>query len=319
MSDYHFSAQGFQKALTASGQAPLKAQTIETLQVNLGKKCNLRCRHCHVDAGPEKEEMMGGPVLDRVLAVLTDPRIRRLDITGGAPELHPRLGYLIRQAAALGKHILVRSNLLALNLPESRGLAELYREYQVEVVASLPCYTRENVEAQRGEGVFDACISMLRQLNYLGYGREQTLRLNLVYNPLGAFLPGVQGELEADYRQQLSAYGVVFHNLYTIANMPLGRFRQDLINNGQLDEYCRLLSGSFNPATISDLMCLTQLSVGWDGGLYDCDFYQTEDLRLGHISDFDYDQLSRRRIKLSGYCFGCTAGTGSSCCGSLAG
>lgn len=297
---------------------PLLAAGLDTLQVNVGRKCNQSCRHCHVEAGPERGEMMERETMDQLLSILADPRLHSLDITGGAPELHPELPRLIEAGAELGKEVIVRCNLTALALPQCQGLIELFRRRGVHIVSSLPCYTQENVDSQRGQGAYSASIATLKELNACGYGREEQLVLDLVYNPGGAFLPCEQKVLQADYKRQLfQAHGIVFNNLLTITNMAIGRFRGQLREEGALAAYQALLRENFNPATLPGLMCLRQLSVGWDGRIFDCDFNQMLGLSRGHIADFDYDALASRTIFVANHCFACTAGAGSSCGGAL--
>lgn len=292
------------------------------LQVNLGKRCNQACRHCHVDAGPTRTEMMDERTADRVLWLLErNPGLTQLDLTGGAPELSPHFRRLVVGARALGRKVLDRCNLTVLFEPGQEDTAEFLAEHDVEVVASLPCYSRANVDKQRGRGVFGKSIDGLRKLNALGYGSERTL--SLVYNPGGAFLPPDQQSLEADYKQRLREdFGVEFSNLLTLANMPIARFASDLARQGKHQEYMELLVGAFNPATVDGLMCRHLISVGWDGALYDCDFNAMLDLpvRRGEtLFDLtDTDAWADRPVEVASHCFGCTAGAGSSCGGALA-
>ena len=308
----------FSSALRGHGLGPLRRARVSWLQVNLGKRCNQACRHCHVDASPTRTEMMDGPTIDRVLAVLeVDPHIELLDVTGGAPELNPHFRRLVRGARALGRRVMDRCNLTILSEPGQEDLAAFLAEQQVEVVASLPCYSEGNVHKQRGSGVFLRSIEGLKVLNRLGYGTERVL--SLVYNPGGAFLPPGQAGLEADYRVRLREdFGVGFTNLLTLANMPIARFASDLARQGKELEYMELLTGAFNPATVEGLMCRHLLSVGWDGQLYDCDFNQMLDMPIGHIRDLDTASWEGRGVRTASHCFGCTAGAGSSCGGALA-
>jgi radical SAM/Cys-rich protein len=315
----------FEQKLVQIGQWPLGAAGIETLQVNVGKLCNQTCRHCHVDAGPTRTEIMTRETAELVVEVLRRYNIPRVDITGGAPELNPNFDYLVSEARALGRHVIDRCNLTVFFVQGKGYLPEFLRDHAVEVTASLPCYVEKNVEAQRGKGVFGKSIEALRWLNRLGYGQPGTgLTLNLVYNPLGPSLPPPQEQLEADYRQHLDQeYGVVFNHLYTLTNMPISRFLFDLNRQGNYERYMDLLVEKFNPAAVEGLMCRSLISVGWDGTLYDCDFNQMLNLPVNHslphhLRDFDAYLLARREIRTGSHCFGCTAGSGSSCMGALA-
>ena len=315
----------FEEKLVQLGQWPLRAAGVETLQVNVGKLCNQTCRHCHVDAGPTRTEIMTRETAELVVNVLKRYNISNVDITGGAPELNPSFDYLVAEARALGRHVIDRCNLTVFFVGGKEHLPEFLRDHQVEVTASLPCYTEENVEKQRGKGVFTKSIEALRRLNQLGYGQpEANLKLNLVYNPIGPYLPGPQESLEEAYHQHLrDEHGVVFNRLYTLANMPISRFLLDLNRSGNYESYMNLLLEKFNPFTVDGLMCQSLVSVGWDGTLYDCDFNQMLDMPVNHglpshIRDFDTFLLARREIRTGTHCFGCTAGTGSSCMGALA-
>jgi len=314
----------FEEKLVQTGQWPLRAAGIETLQVNVGKLCNQACRHCHVDAGPGRTEIMTRETAERVVEVLRRYNIANVDITGGAPELNPNFDYLVSEARALGRHVIDRCNLTVLFVDGKRYLPEFMRDHQVEITASLPCYTEENVDKQRGKGVFSPSIAALRRLNELGYGQPETnLKLHLVYNPLGPSLPGPQESLEADYHRHLQdEHGVVFNHLYTLTNMPISRFLADLNRSGKNESYMKLLREKFNPSTVDGLMCRSLVSVGWDGTLYDCDFNQMLDLPVNHglpnhIRNFDSFLLARREIRTGQHCYGCTAGAGSSCLGAL--
>jgi radical SAM/Cys-rich protein len=315
----------FEEKLVQIGQWPLKAAGVETLQVNVGKLCNQTCRHCHVDAGPTRAEIMPRAIAEMVVDVLRRYDLKTLDITGGAPELNPNFEYLVTEARVLGRRVIDRCNLTVFFVNGKQYLPEFLRDHQVEITASLPCYLEKNVEAQRGKGVYAKSIEVLHRLNRLGYGQPETgLILNLVYNPIGPSLPPPQPQLEADYRQQLgSNYGIVFNHLYTLTNMPISRFLLDLTRHGNYERYMELLLEKFNSATVDGLMCRSLVSVGWDGTLYDCDFNQMLDLPVNHglpshIRDFDAFLLARREIRTGSHCFGCTAGSGSSCMGSLA-
>jgi len=297
----------------------------EILQVNVGKLCNLTCVHCHVNAGPKRKEIMTRETVDRVLEWLSKTEIPVVDLTGGAPEMIPDFRYFIERVRTLEspRHVIDRCNLTILLDPGYEELSEFLAKHKVEIIASMPCYTPENVNAQRGEGVFDGSIAALQRLNSLGYGIEPELPLHLVYNPVGAFLPGQQTELESDYKRELKGhFGIVFNNLYTITNLPIGRFAAYLRHNDKFEEYMELLISAFNPATIDGLMCRNTLSVGWRGEVYDCDFNQQLDMqwmngRALFLWDLDPDEIDNREIMTGDHCFGCTAGAGSSCGGAL--
>lgn len=314
----------FSAALERAGIAPLYPSGLQVLQVNLGKLCNQTCRHCHVDAGPDRREVMSRETAEACLRVLDTSGIPMLDLTGGAPELNPNFRWLVSEARRLGRRVIDRSNLTILLAQGFDDLPEFLSGGQVEIVASLPCYLEENCDRQRGDGVFGRSIEALRRLNQHGYGWPDTgLPLTLVYNPIGPALPPNQRDLETTYRQELRRrYGVEFTRLYTITNMPISRFLDDLLQSGQYDAYMHKLVEAFNPATTDQLMCRTMLSVDWQGYLYDCDFNQMLELRVGygapqHIRDFDAERLRDRRIVVGQHCFGCTAGHGSSCQGAV--
>ena len=314
---------------------PLAGQHIElvrapvtTLQINVGKRCNQACHHCHVEAGPKRTEMMSEETATRILDVLAaSPTIQTVDITGGAPELNPSFRILVREARALGRAVIDRCNLTILHEPGQEDLAEFLAEHRVAVTASLPCYTADNVEAQRGQGVFDKSIASLQELNRLGYAApDGALELDLVYNPVGAFLPPPQASLEADYKRELlEGFGVRFNRLLTITNMPISRFAHMLRRDGKYSEYMSTLVNHFNPATVDGLMCRHLVSVGWDGVLYDCDFNQMLEIETASapagsrsIHDVDsFDDWQGRAIAIDNHCYGCTAGAGSSCSGAL--
>ena len=316
----HFS---FEDALREHGCGPLRAAGIEVLQINVGKLCNQTCRHCHVDAGPDRRESMSEETAEAVLEVLASTDIPTLDITGGAPEMNPQFRRLVRGARALGRHVIDRCNLTILMAPGFTDLPEFLAEQRVEVVASLPCYLEENCDSQRGSGVFRKSLAALRRLNELGYGSEDDRPLTLVYNPVGPSLPPGQRQLEADYRRELrSRYGIEFTRLFTITNLPISRFLDDLIQSGRYDDYMQTLIGAFNPAALSGVMCRTMVSVDWTGRLFDCDFNQMLDLELAagasrNIRDFDIASLASRPIATGRHCFGCTAGAGSGCQGAV--
>ena len=317
-------ARTFEAALAEAGLRPLAATGIEILQINVGKKCNQTCRHCHVDAGPDRTETMPATVVDACLRVLAESTIPTLDITGGAPELHPSFRRIVATATGLGRRVIDRCNLTITRLPNYRWIPPFLAEHQVEVIASLPYFQGRQTDAQRGEGVFEESIAALRELNALGYGVPgRGLVLNLVTNPVGAFLPPDQHAAERDWKRELERrHGVLFDRLFTITNMPISRFLEHLDEKGQTEAYLSRLVQGFNPVAAAGVMCRSTLSVGWDGTLYDCDFNQMLELPLGaalprRIQDFDAVRLAGRTIALGPHCFGCTAGAGSSCGGSL--
>jgi radical SAM/Cys-rich protein len=303
----------------------IKRGALQTLQVNLGYKCNQACFHCHVNAGPNRTEAMSSDLVDLVLEVLTRRTVQTLDITGGAPELHPDFMRLVRGARALGVRVIDRCNLTILEEPGFEDMATFLAENHVEIVASLPCYLEDNVDAQRGKGVFDASIAALKQLNVLGYGAPISgLVLNLVYNPQGASLPPPQDALEADYKRILQErYGIIFNQLYALANMPIHRFGATLITKGTFDSYMSLLQGAHQDDNVAGVMCRSTISVAYDGRLYDCDFNQMLKLPFGgasqapHLRDLLEGDFTNHPIRVAGHCFGCTAGQGSSCGGAL--
>ena len=311
---------------TPGAGAPLRRGAIDVLQVNVGKRCNQACAHCHVDAGPTRTEQMSRETAEACLRFLSDSEIPVIDITGGAPELSPEFQRLVLGARALGRRVMDRCNLTVILEPGREHLPGFFRENAVELVCSLPCYTRDNVDEQRGRGVFDRSIRALRILNETGYGHPGTgLRLDLVYNPIGPSLPPPQAALEADYHERLGIdFGIVFNRLLTLTNMPIGRFAQSLRRTGGYDAYLRMLSAHFNSATLDGLMCRTTLSVGWDGLLYDCDFNQMlgmpitgpsgDPLVIHRAKPVDLEGLA---IRVADHCYGCTAGAGSSCGGAI--
>ncbi|MGE3275900.1 MAG: arsenosugar biosynthesis radical SAM (seleno)protein ArsS [Vicinamibacterales bacterium] len=318
----------FEEQAARAGHQPLSPTRSTVLQVNVGKRCNQACRHCHVDAGPDRTEVMADPVVDACLRVLERTDIPTLDITGGAPELHPRFRDLVTGARRLGRHVMDRCNLTITTLPNYAGLPAFLADHGVEVVASLPSFAATATDRQRGDGVFAGSIEALRRFNALGYGREGSgLVLNLVTNPVGAFLPAGQASLEREWKRELDRrHGVTFNRLYTITNMPISRYLEWLEQSGHLEAYMTRLVAAFNPAAVEGLMCRFTLSVGWDGRLHDCDFNQMLDLGLaagaprtvGDLLDglpASLDALHARRIVTAPHCFGCTAGAGSSCGG----
>ncbi len=315
----------FEERMRTTGLEPLYATGITVLQINVGKLCNQTCAHCHVDAGPDRREVMSRKTAALCVRALAQTDIPTVDITGGAPELNPHFRWLVEQSKALGRHVVDRCNLTVLLVESQADLAEFLAKHRVEVIASLPYYRAAQTDAQRGGGVFDKSIAALRKLNELGYGEEGTgLALNLVYNPVGAFLPPKQEGIEKQFRRELEVrHGVVFNHLYTITNMPISRFLEFLLNTGNYEGYMERLANAFNPGAAAGVMCRYTLSVGWDGTLYDCDFNQMLDLPLDHgaprhIRDFDPSKLAARRIVTGNHCYGCTAGAGSSCGGNIA-
>jgi radical SAM/Cys-rich protein len=304
--------------------AALISQTIDTLQVNVGKLCNQACKHCHVDAGPKRTEIMPPEVVEACLDVLQKYRIPTLDITGGAPEMIPDFRYFVVEARKTGAKVIVRHNLTVMFEQDQTDLPEFFAENRVEVVSSLPYFLPTQTDAQRGTGVFEKSIEALKRLNSIGYGTDENLALNLVYNPVGAFLPPPQTTIEADFRRELKArYDVSFSNLFTITNMPIARYLDWLRRSGNEDAYMRKLVGAFNFSTVSGLMCRNLISVDWRGFLYDCDFNQMLEISVDKklpqtIFDFVLESLRERRIMTANHCFGCTAGAGSSCGGTVA-
>jgi radical SAM/Cys-rich protein len=317
--------RGFDEAAAEAGLGPLRTTGVDILQMNVGRRCNQACRHCHVDAGPDRTEVMSDAVIDACMALLDASDIATVDITGGAPELHPRFRDIVRRARAAGRHVIDRCNLTITRLPNYADLPAFLAEHQVEVIASLPSFAARQTDAQRGEGVFEDSIAALRQFNDLGYGVEGSgLVLNLVTNPVGAFLPASQQRLEADWKRELQRrYGLRFNRLFTITNMPISRYLQFLVDSGNLQAYMDKLVAAFNPAAVEGLMCRFTLSVGWDGRLFDCDFNQMLDLGTSPgsprtIFDATAASLANRAIVTAPHCFGCTAGGGSSCGGATA-
>ncbi len=297
----------------------------EILQINVGKLCNLVCTHCHVNAGPKRKEIMTRETIDRIVDWLARTDIPIVDLTGGAPEMIQDFRYLVERLTTLAppRHVIDRCNLTILLEPGYEDLAEFLARKKVEIIASMPCYSPENVNAQRGEGVFEGSIKALQLLNSLGYGVHVDLPLHLVYNPVGAFLPGSQADLETDYKRELSTrFGILFNKLYTITNLPIARFASYLRHNNKLEEYMQLLIDNFNPATIEGLMCRNTVSVGWRGEVYDCDFNQQLGMQWKNgaplfLWDVDPETIKDRDIATGDHCFGCTAGAGSSCGGAI--
>ena len=312
---------------SAASEFPaIRRGALQTLQVNVGYRCNQSCTHCHVNAGPKRTEMMDEAIAREVIAFLQRSGVRILDITGGAPELNANFRSMVTQARRLGTHVIDRCNLTVLQEPEQEDLADFLAENNVEVIASLPCYLEQNVDAQRGPGIFTKSIDGLKRLNALGYGRpDSDLVLNLMYNPAGPYLPPAQKGLEQDYRTTLEhRYGVHFSNLYTLVNMPIQRFGSTLVSKGTFDDYLQLLRDAYQPANLQKVMCRSLISVDWRGYVYDCDFNQMLDIPLPsspagrtHISQLDGDDMCGRPIAVADHCWGCTAGQGSSCGGAL--
>lgn len=315
----------FEAQLDRAGLYPLRATGITIFQINVGKLCNQTCRHCHVDAGPDRTEVMSRDTAELCIAALTQTDIPTVDLTGGAPELNPHFRWLVEQARGLGRHVMDRCNLSVLLIPSQADLAKFLATHRVEIIASLPSYQPGQTDAQRGDGTFEKSMEALRLLNQQGYGRPDTgLSLNLVYNPVGAFLPPKQEALETQFKKELrTRHGVEFNRLYTITNMPISRFLEFLLDSGNYEQYMTRLANAFNPAAVFGVMCRSTLSVGWDGRLYDCDFNQMLDLPVNHnapshIRDFDPAMLHHRQIVTHNHCYGCTAGSGSSCGGTVA-
>ena len=313
-------------AKLAEHALPLRHTKTEVLQINVGKLCNLTCVHCHVNAGPKRKEIMTRETIDRIIAWLGKTDIPTVDLTGGAPEMIPDFRYFIERVCALEpkRHVVDRCNLTILLEPGYEDLAQFLAGRKVEIIASMPCYSPENVNAQRGEGVFDGSIKALQLLNSLGYGIDLALPLHLVYNPNGAFLPAPQAELETDYKRELKEhFGIVFNNLYTITNLPIARFASWLRNNNKLEEYMQLLMDNFNVATVEGLMCRNTINVSWRGEVFDCDFNQMLKMQWRDgdqpllLWDIDPAEVENREILTGSHCFGCTAGAGSSCGGAL--
>ncbi|QDU60796.1 molybdenum cofactor biosynthesis protein A [Planctomycetes bacterium Pan216] len=312
----------FDHQLDDRGLAPLRASVPEILQINLGRMCNMTCKHCHVDAGPDRKEIMSRQTMAECLEVLDRGPIATVDLTGGAPEMNPDFRWLVREIRQRERRIIDRCNLTILLTPSQEGMTEFLAEYEVEIVASLPFYSASNTDRQRGSGVFEKSIEALRRLNAVGYGKPGTGRkLCLVYNPNGAFLPPSQRELEETFKSRLwDRFGVAFNELYTITNQPINRFLEYLIDSGNYEEYMRRLVDAFNPAAVEGLMCRNTISVGWDGRLYDCDFNQMLDLGVvprggRHVRELDLEQFAGRTIVTGLHCYACTAGSGSSCGG----
>jgi radical SAM/Cys-rich protein len=315
----------FERQIAEIGRAGLHSLKIETLQVNLGLRCNQQCNHCHLEASPRRKEKMEWPTMEMVLEAARSVRLRLVDLTGGAPELNPHFRRFVEALRKDHLPVQVRTNLTVLTEPGLKEIPEFYRDHRIQLVGSMPCYLEENVSAQRGAGAYSKSIEAIKRLNVLGYGSEDGLALSLVYNPGGSFLPPPQPALEEDYRRELDRrFGIQFTRLLTITNMPLGRFQMELTRRNEERDYLNLLRRSFNPKTVEGVMCRHQISVGWNGTLYDCDFNLALGLPVnhgapGHIRAFKAEALRTRRIVTGEHCFGCTAGSGSSCSGALLG
>ena len=318
-----FALVPFQQNLEKSDLYPLRATGVEIFQVNIGKMCNQVCAHCHVDAGPDRKEIMTKETMQECLnAIKNNPSLKTVDITGGAPEMNPDFQWFVEEIKKLTSHIIVRCNLTIIVANKKyNDLPEFFKQHNIEVVSSLPFYKKDRTDRQRGPGVFDDSIKALQVLNQAGYGiLDSGLILNLVYNPAGAFLPPSQEALEKEYRQELMKhYGIVFNNLYALTNLPINRYLDYLLVSGNYEKYMEKLVNAYNPVAAANVMCRNTISIGWDGYLYDCDFNQMLDLKINsdqkHVSQFDLQKLNSREIIINQHCYGCTAGAGSSCGG----
>ena len=317
----------FEKKLKEIGIMPLKPTGVEIFQVNMGKMCNQVCKHCHVDAGPDRKEIMTRETMQQCLDVIrANPALTTVDLTGGAPEMNPEFRWFVTELKELNRHVIVRCNLTIIMANKKYyDLPEFYKANGIEVVSSLPSYTQDRTDRQRGDGVFEDSIKALQMLNAVGYGKEGTgLTLNLVYNPAGAFLPPDQDTLQKEYKAALKKdHGIEFNNLFAITNIPISRYLDYLLVSGNYEQYMEKLINAFNPSAALNVMCRNTLSIGWDGYLYDCDFNQMLDLKIAcagkqHISQFDLDAFNNRNIIVKQHCYGCTAGAGSSCGGAVA-
>jgi radical SAM/Cys-rich protein len=316
----------FQQKLEQSGLYPLKPTQVEIFQLNIGKMCNQTCKHCHVDAGPDRKEIMTIDTMEQCIDILgKNPQLKTVDITGGAPEMNPNFKWFVNKVSKLQRHIIVRCNLtIILANKKYHELPEFYRQYKIEVISSLPFYTQDRTDRQRGNGVFEDSIRVLQMLNNVGYGRNGTeLVLNLVYNPAGAFLPPSQQALEKEYKQALKRkFGIEFNNLYTITNMPISRYLDYLLTSGNYENYMEKLVNAYNPEAAANVMCRNTISISWDGYIYDCDFNQMLELKVSckskHIAYFNINDLNNREIIIGQHCYGCAAGSGSSCGGAIA-
>ncbi len=318
--------ESFKEKIELIGEFPLLASGVEILQLNIGKMCNQVCKHCHVDAGPDRKEIMTMETMQLCLAVLANSTIQTVDLTGGAPEMNPNFRWFVTEIKKLNKHVMVRCNLtIILANKKYHDLPAFFKQHQIEVVSSLPSFTKDRTDRQRGDGVFEDSIKALQMLNAVGYGQDDSnLQLNLVYNPAGAFLPPSQQALTLEYKEELwKSFQIRFNNLYAITNMPISRYLDYLLTTGNFDKYMDKLVNAFNPAAVKNLMCRNTISVSWDGFLYDCDFNQMLELPVStpqsmHLKDFDLHVLKNRSIVIKQHCYGCTAGAGSSCGGEVA-
>ncbi|MEO6667871.1 MAG: arsenosugar biosynthesis radical SAM (seleno)protein ArsS, partial [Ferruginibacter sp.] len=321
-----FALVPFQQKLEQSNLYPLRPTQVEIFQVNIGKMCNQTCGHCHVDAGPDRKEIMTKETMQQCIDVLKqNPELKTVDITGGAPEMNPNFRWFIEEIAKLNRHIIVRCNLtIILANKKYHDLPQFYKQYCIEVISSLPFYTQDRTDRQRGNGVFEDSIKALQMLNNVGYGKEETgLILNLVYNPAGAFLPPSQSALQTEYKQALmQRFGIEFNSLFAITNLPISRYLDYLLTSGNYESYMEKLVNAYNPLAAANVMCRNTVSIGWDGYLYDCDFNQMLELKVNgkskHINEFKIDNLKSREIIIGQHCYGCTAGSGSSCGGAVA-
>ncbi len=315
----------FKDKIAQIGQFPLRPKKLEILQINVGYMCNQVCEHCHVDAGPDRKEIMTRETMEQCLEVIRNTAAHTLDLTGGAPEMNPNFRWFVEEAAKAGVNdFIVRSNLTIIRANKKyHDLPEFFKKYNIHVISSMPHYTRGKTDKQRGEGVFDKSIKALRELNAVGYGMpDSALRLDLVYNPSGAFLPGDQAALERDFKKALMEdFEIRFHNLFAITNLPIARFLDYLMASGNYEDYMYSLVEAYNPSAVENVMCTNTISVSWDGWLYDCDFNQMLNLKVAgkikHIKDYNEEMLTDRNIIVSQHCYGCTAGAGSSCQGAV--
>lgn len=315
----------FKQKIEESSQYPLRPKKLEILQLNLGYMCNQVCEHCHVDAGPDRKEIMTKETMSYCLDVIRESGVHTLDLTGGAPEMNPNFRWFVAEASKLGiSDFIVRSNLTIVKANKKyHDLPQFFKEHNIHVVSSMPHWTKGKTDKQRGDGVFDKSIAVLQELNTIGYGiSDSSLQLDLVYNPSGAFLPGDQSAMEAEFKKSLlTDFNIQFHNLFAITNLPISRFLDYLLISDNYEDYMYTLVDAFNPAAVANVMCTNTLSVGWDGWLYDCDFNQILELKVAskvkHIKDYSEAELGDRNIVLSQHCYGCTAGAGSSCQGSV--
>lgn len=323
--EHQASLTPFGEKLKESGLFPLKPNQLEIFQINIGKMCNQTCKHCHVDAGPDRKEIMTKETMQMCIDILeSNPQFNAVDLTGGAPEMNPGFRWFVEEISKLNRHIMVRCNLtIILANKKYHDLPEFYKQHKIEVISSLPFYSKDRTDKQRGEGVFEDSVLALKMLNAVGYGKEGSgLKLNLVYNPAGAFLPANQYILEKEFKQSLKKdHDIEFNNLFTITNMPISRFLDYLLVSGNYENYMNKLVQSYNPIAASNVMCRNTLSIGWDGTIYDCDFNQMLDLTVNgnskNIRDFDLAELQNRNIVINQHCYGCTAGSGSSCGGAV--